>query len=158
MSAQVKPLVPQIRPMRVEDLSEVVAIEVRAYDYPWTEAIFKDCLKAGYSLWVLDSQTGMLGYGVLSAAAGEAHILNVCVDPQHQGSGHGRRLLNRLVDLARWHQAERVFLEVRPSNTRAIALYHRAGFCEIGHRPNYYPRRGGREDAVVMAKELLSEQ
>jgi len=157
MSAQVKPLVPQIRPMRSDDLAEVVAIEVRAYEYPWTEVIFKDCMRAGYSLWVLDSNAGMLGYGVLSAAAGEAHILNLCVDPRHQGVGLGRRLLNRLVDLARWHQAERVFLEVRPSNTRAIALYHRAGFCEIGHRPNYYPGRGRREDAVVMAKELLSE-
>jgi ribosomal-protein-alanine N-acetyltransferase len=157
MNALVKPAVPQIRPMRLDDLPAVLAIEVRAYAYPWTEAIFKDCLRAGYSLWVLDGALGMLGYGVLSAAAGEAHILNLCVDPAHQGSGLGRRLLNRMVDLARWHQAERVFLEVRPSNSRAIALYHRAGFCEIGNRPNYYPGRNGREDAVVMAKELLSE-
>lgn len=157
MSETSQPAVGQIRPMRLEDLTRVLAIENRAYEFPWTEPIFKNCLKAGYSMWVLDSATAMYGFGVLSAAAGEAHILNLCVDPRFQGTGLGRRLLNRMIDLARWHQAERVFLEVRPSNSRAIALYHRAGFCEIGHRPNYYPRRGGREDAVVMAKELFAE-
>lgn len=145
--------------MRLEDLTEVMAIEVRAYEFPWTDAVFRDCLKAGYSLWVLDGSHGIVGYGVLSAAAGEAHILNLCVAPEHQGAGHGRRMLNRLMDLARWHQVERVFLEVRPSNTAAIALYHRSAFCEIGFRPNYYPAGNGRrEDAVVMARELLPEE
>ena len=61
----------------------------------------------------------------------------------------------RLLDLARWHHAERVFLEVRPSNTHAIALYDTMGFNEIGRRPNYYPGKRGREDALVMAIELL---
>lgn len=157
MNALVKPHVPSVRPMRIDDLAEVMAIEVRAYDFPWTDGVFRDCMKSGYSLWVLEGQRGILGYGVLSAAAGEAHVLNLCVAPEHQGQGHGRRLLNRLIDLARWHQVERVFLEVRPSNHAAIALYHRAGFCEIGHRPSYYPAKKGREDAVVMARELFAE-
>lgn len=157
MNAELRPRVPHVRPMRSEDLPEVLAIEVSAYEFPWTEGIFRDCIKAGYSLWVLESSAGILGYGVLSAAAAEAHILNLCVAPAHHGQGLGRRMLNRLVDLARWHQAERVFLEVRPSNGPAIALYHRSGFCEIGKRPNYYPARNGREDAVVMAKELTVE-
>lgn len=155
MSALPRPAVPHLRPMRLDDLPEVLAIEVVAYEFPWTDGVFRDCFKAGYGLWVLEGAPGVLGYGVLSAAGGEAHILNLCVAPGHQGQGHGRRLLNRLVDLARWHQVERVFLEVRPSNHAAIALYHRSGFCEIGHRPNYYPARGGREDAVVMARELM---
>jgi len=157
VNAVAKPQVPQIRPMRIDDLREVLAIEVRAYPYPWTEGVFRDCLKSGHSLWVLDGAAGIVGYGVLSAAAGEAHVLNLCVAPDFQGQGYGRRLLNRLVDLARWHQVERVFLEVRPSNHVAIGLYHRAGFCEIGTRPNYYPARAGREDAVVMARELFSD-
>lgn len=158
MNAVTRPAVPQLRPMRSEDLPEVLAIELLAYDFPWNEAVFRDCFKAGYALWVLESGIGVIGYGVLSAAAGEAHLLNLCVAPGQQGHGYGRRLLNRMVDLARWHQVERIFLEVRPSNGAAIALYHRAGFCEIGHRPNYYPAKGTRrEDAIVMARELLPE-
>lgn len=158
MSAALRPASPQMRPMRHEDLPAVLAIEVRAYAFPWTEGIFRDCFKAGYALWVLaGDEAGVIGYGVLSVAAGEAHLLNLCVAPEYQGEGHGRRILNRMIDLARWHRAERVFLEVRPSNTTAIALYHRAGFCEIGQRPNYYPAKGGREDAVVMARELVLE-
>ncbi|HKV65001.1 MAG TPA: GNAT family N-acetyltransferase, partial [Rhodanobacteraceae bacterium] len=81
--------------------------------------------------------------------------LNVCVAPLHQGRGHGAYLLKRVLDLARWHHAERVFLEVRPSNELARAMYERAGFNEIGRRPGYYPARRGREDAIVMAMELL---
>lgn len=100
----------------------------------------------------------MLGYGVLSAAAGEAHILNVCVAATHRGRGLGRLLVRRLLDLARWHRASQVFLEVRPSNPNAITLYHSEGFNEIGRRNNYYPARHGREDAIVMGLELLPPQ
>lgn len=145
----------QMRPMRQADLEAVVAIEQRAYPFPWSAGIFRDCLRAGHHCWVLESGLGLIGYGVLSAAAGEAHILNVCIAPEHQGRGHGRRLLRRLVDLARWHQAQQVFLEVRPSNPKAIALYREEGFNEIGTRPNYYPAAKGREDAIVMAMALL---
>ena len=95
---------------------------------------------------------------MLSAAAGEAHILNICVSPDAQGEGLGRRMLRRLIDAARWHRAERVYLEVRPSNPNAIALYDSEGFNEIARRPNYYPAHKGREDAVIMARELLAEE
>ena len=145
----------QMRPMRQADIEAVVAIEQRAYPFPWTAGIFRDCLRAGHHCWVLEAGAEIIGYGVLSAAAGEAHILNVCIDPDRQGAGLGRRLLRRLVDLARWHQAEQVFLEVRPSNPKAIALYRSEGFNEIGTRPNYYPAAKGREDAIVMAMALL---
>jgi ribosomal-protein-alanine N-acetyltransferase len=104
---------------------------------------------------VLERAGEVIGYGVLSVAGGEAHVLNICVAPAEQGRGLGRRILARLLDLARWHHAERVFLEVRPSNTAAVALYHSSGFNEIGRRPNYYPGKRGREDALVMAIELL---
>jgi len=141
--------------MRQADIEAVSEIENRAYVFPWTAGIFRDCLRAGHQCWVLEAGTQMLGYGVLSVAAGEAHILNICIAPEYQGRGHGRRLLRRLVDLARWHQAGQVFLEVRPSNPRAIQLYREEGFNEIGQRPNYYPAEKGREDAIVMAMELL---
>jgi len=155
MVAILKEPYPELRPMRAQDLDQVTAIEIAAYEYPWTYTIFRDCLRADYNCWVLAQATQIIGYGVLTAAAGEAHVLNVCIAGDHQGEGHGKRLMRRLIDLARWHQAERIFLEVRPSNARAIALYDELGFNEIGKRPNYYPAKRGREDAIVMALELL---
>ncbi len=146
---------PQIRSMCRGDLVQVAAIEKSAYEFSWTPGIFRDCLRAGHACWVLDRGDEILGYGVLSTGAGEAHVLNVCVAPAHQGQGHGRRLLRRLLDTARWYGAERVFLEVRPSNVAAQTLYESAGFNEIGRRPDYYPARRGREDAIVMAMDLL---
>ncbi len=155
MVANLKEPYPLLRPMRAEDLDQVIAIEIAAYDFPWTLGIFRDCLRAGYNCWVLAQSIEVVGYGVLTIAAGEAHILNVCIAKAQHGMGHGKHLMERLIDLARWHRAERVFLEVRPSNTRAIALYDHLGFNEIGKRPNYYPAKNGREDANVMAMELL---
>jgi ribosomal-protein-alanine N-acetyltransferase len=145
----------QMRPMKQADVEAVAAIEQRAYEFPWTAGVFSDCLRAGHQGWVLDSRGGILGYGVFSCAAGEAHVLNICVAPEHQNHGHGRHILRRLIDLARWHMVDRVFLEVRPSNPKAMALYQNVGFNEIGRRPNYYPAARGREDAIVMAMELL---
>lgn len=141
--------------MKQADVEAVSAIEKRAYPFPWSPGIFRDCLRAGHHCWLLESPQVLLGYGVLSAAAGEAHLLNLCIAPEHQGHGHGRRLLARMIDLARWNRAAQVFLEVRPSNPRAIALYREYGFNEIGLRPNYYPASKGREDAIVMAIELV---
>ena len=155
MVAILKDPYPEFRTMRTEDLDQVAAIEISAYDYPWTHGIFRDCLRAGYNCWVLAHGIEVVGYSVLTVAAGEAHVLNVCVAQDHQGAGHGKRLMQRLIDLARWHRAERIFLEVRPSNARAIKLYDQLGFNEIGKRPNYYPAKRGREDAIVMALELL---
>ena len=146
-----------LRPMSDEDLDAVLAIELRAYPFPWTRGIFQDCLRADYPAWVLQRDGAIIGYGMLSIAADEAHVLNVCTAPEQQGQGHGRRLLRALLRLAQGRGAQRVFLEVRPSNTVAIALYHDEGFNEIGRRPRYYPARGGREDAIVMAKELFAD-
>lgn len=156
MVAAPRELMPTMRPLTEADLAEVARIEAAAYLFPWTLGIFRDCLRAGYHSWVLARPGAIYGFGILSIAASEAHLLNLCIDPIRQGEGHGRRLLLRLLDLARWHRCERIFLEVRPSNPAAIALYHDIGFNEIGRRPNYYPAASGREDALVMALELLS--
>lgn len=147
-----------LRPMREDDLDAVMAIEVRAYPFPWTLGILRDCLRAGHPAWVLLREEQVIGYFLMSLAAGEGHVLNVCVAPEQQGQGHGRRLLRAILQLARGHGAERVFLEVRPSNTGAIALYFDMGFNEIGRRPRYYPASEGREDALVMAIELLPDE
>lgn len=148
---------PALRPMREDDLDAVMAVERRAYPFPWTPGIFRDCIRAGYPAWLLYEGAQVIGYAVLSIAAGEAHLLNLCVDPSAQGRGHGRRLLQTVLRLAQGQGAQRVFLEVRPSNPAAIALYHAQGFNEIGRRPRYYPTANGREDAIVMAMELLAD-
>uniref|UniRef100_UPI0034E37D8E ribosomal protein S18-alanine N-acetyltransferase n=1 Tax=Escherichia coli TaxID=562 RepID=UPI0034E37D8E len=114
-----------------------------------------DCLRAGYPGLAMERDGQLIGYGVLSIAADEAHVLNICIDPLAQSRGLGRQLLRALVQLAADRGAQRVFLEVRPSNTPALALYHSEGFNEIGRRPRYYPAAQGREDAVVMAIELV---
>jgi ribosomal-protein-alanine N-acetyltransferase len=142
-----------LRPMREADVEAVHDVERRAYEFPWTAGIFRDCLRADYMAWVLERDGAILGYFLLSLAAGEAHVLNIAVAPER----HGRRMLRSLVHLARSRAAQRVFLEVRPSNSGAIALYHQEGFNEIGRRPRYYPARDGREDAIVMAMELLPD-
>lgn len=149
---------PALRPLRESDLDAVMAIEQRAYPFPWTRGIFRDCMAAGYPAWLLHEHGLAVGYGVISLAADEAHILNVCVAPERQGRGWGRLLLRALVAQARDCKAERIFLEVRPSNPQAIALYHSEGFNEIGRRPRYYPARDGREDALVMAMELVGDE
>ena len=155
MAATRVALAVHFRPMRQADVPLVAAIETRAYAFPWTAGIFRDCLDAGYQCWVADAAEGLQGYGVLRIGADEAHLLNLCVDPAAQRRGLGRRMLRRMVDLARWHMADRVFLEVRPSNPGAQALYASEGFIEIGRRPRYYPAADGREDAIVMAFELV---
>jgi [ribosomal protein S18]-alanine N-acetyltransferase len=145
------------RVLQLTDLPAIMRIENAAYEFPWTEAIFKDCFKSGYTGLALDHQSRLIGYGVLSAAVGEAHILNVAIDPQLRRCGLGKKLVMRLIDQARWHRAERIFLEVRRSNEIARKLYSKLGFNEIGERIGYYPGRKSREDAIVMALELISD-
>lgn len=144
-----------LRALRESDLNAVMAIELRGYPFPWTRGIFIDCLRAGYPGLAMERDGLLIGYGVLSIAADEAHVLNICIDPLAQSRGLGRQLLRALVQLAADRGAQCVFLEVRPSNTPALALYHSEGFNEIGRRPRYYPAAQGREDAVVMAIELV---
>ncbi len=144
-----------IRPMQSTDLARVADIEKRGYAFPWSENIFRDCLRAGYSCWVAEARHCVAGYAVLSVAAGESHVLNICIDPAWQRLGLGRQLMQHLMARAHEYGARRMLLEVRPSNEGARRLYHELGFNEIGLRRAYYPGKGGmREDALVLAMEL----
>lgn len=147
----------RLRAMREGDLDAVVTIERRAYPFPWTRGIFRDCVLAGHQALLALEDDRPAGYAVMSIAAGEAHVLNLCTAPERQSRGLGRHLLRALLKTARDHRVQWVFLEVRPSNPQAIALYHSEGFNEIGRRPRYYPAATGREDALVMALELLDD-
>lgn len=155
MAAVAKPVI-HVRAMRPEDLHDVSTLETLAYEFPWSPGVFRDCLKAAYPCWVLCVDDAFSGYGILSMGAGEAHLLNICVASEQRGKGLGRRFLLRLLDIARWNAAERLFLEVRPSNPLARQLYESVGFIEIGRRPRYYPATEGREEAIVMELDLLA--
>ena len=149
---------PWRRAMTVRDLDAVVAVEARAYSWPWSRGNFVDTLAAGHIAEVLeDRDAGLLGYFVAMTGVDELHLLNITVAPEWQGRGHGSALLDVLVEQGRERGLSALWLEVRQSNHRARALYARRGFAEVGLRRGYYPAAGAREDAVVMRLALSGE-
>lgn len=144
----------RILPMSFGDVSQVVRNERLSYSHPWSDGIFNDCLQSGNDCWLIKRQNKILGHAILSVAAGESHLLNVCIAPDYQGEGLGRILVEHILKCARGKDAERIFLEVRPTNQVAIQLYASLGFKEIGVRKGYYPAVDGREDALVLALDL----
>lgn len=154
MSAVLKVPGLSMRRMQAGDVASVLETEQAAYEMPWDEEIFVDCLRVGYGCWVAEIGELVVGHGILTVGAGECHVLNLCVHPQWQGIGLGRRMLRRLLLAARNQGADTAFLEVRESNETALGLYRSEGFCEIGTRRGYYPARNGREDAIVLALAL----
>ncbi len=154
MSAVLSPLRPLIRPMRGTDLPAVMRIERVSYDFPWSEAIFRDCLRAGYDCRVSESKTGLLGYGIMSVGAGECHLLNICIHPDYRLRRFATMLIHALLEAARRRRAWTALLEVRVSNEAAYHLYRHLGFSEVGLRKDYYPARVGREDALILARDV----
>ena len=154
MNAVASDTLPWLRDMQEADLPAVMAIERVAYEFPWTEGILRDCFRFGHTCKVYESRAGIIGYGIISLAVGECHLLNICIAPAQQKLGHGARLVTELLQIARHAHARSAFLEVRASNIAAFRLYDRMGFNEIGVRKDYYPARTGREDALVLALEL----
>lgn len=142
------------RVMIDSDLSTVHANEIASYEYPWSEGIFRDCLRVGYVCRVLELAGRVIGHGIVSAGAGEAHLLNLCVHPDFRCRGIGRQLLLHLLEQARSLGAQAMFLEVRPSNPGAIRLYQSLGFDFVGMRRGYYQAANGREDACVLRRHL----
>jgi ribosomal-protein-alanine N-acetyltransferase len=140
--------------MRDADLDEVMAIENAIYTHPWTRGNFSDSLVAGYECRTWRVERELVGYFVVMVGAGEAHLLNLSIAPAHQRSGHGRALLREAAEIARRAGARGMFLEVRPSNLPAQALYTRFGFRRIAVRRDYYPAHAGREDALVLTLPL----
>ncbi len=153
-----EPIIPtRLRTMIHDDLPLVSDIERRSYEFPWSHGIFRDCLLAGYICIVLERGEELAGYAILSIAAGEAHILNLCVDPMFRALGYGTRLLNEILQRAESAEVKEVFLEVRPTNSSAMSLYQKKGFRQVANRPAYYQAREGREDAAVLAKTIKTK-
>lgn len=140
-----------LRRMELSDIPQVHKVETGAYDFPWSEGNFRDCLNSGHECWLAEDGQQLYGHAVLSVVCGEAHLLILCVRKSYQGQGLGRRLLEHMIDRARSLGADMVFLEVRESNKRAYNLYCSIGFNEVGRRVKYYPAREGREDALILA-------
>ena len=154
MSAMTKSLSDALRPMQLDDVAAIMDIERCVYPFPWTEGIFRDCVHVGYCCWVYTQGNDVVGYSVMSIGAAEAHILNLCVAPEQQGCGIGSQMMLHLLELAGKHQAAAVFLEVRPSNKKALKLYHALGFQDVGIRKDYYPDHKGRENALILERKL----
>lgn len=145
-----------MRGMQEEDLTIVMSNEYACYVPPWSKGIMRDCIKSNYVCLVCELDEKAIGHCIMSVAAGEAHILNICIHPRHQGKGLGRKVLRHMVRLASEDNVDTLFLEVRVSNSVAITLYENEGFTEIGVRRAYYPSiEGGKEDAIVYAKPLV---
>ena len=153
MSATLKtPLA--FRPMQMEDLDAVMAIEPQIYPYPWTRGNFKDSILSGYYATVLLLNEEIIGYALMMMILDEAHLLNLSIAKFYQKRGLGRFILEHMLQTAKGRQATNMFLEVRPSNISAIALYENIGFNEMAIRRGYYPANHGREDAVLMGMAL----
>jgi ribosomal-protein-alanine N-acetyltransferase len=142
--------------MTPADVPSVGAVERASYAFPWSEGIFRDCLRVGYVCRVVELAGEIIGHAVLSVGAGEAHILNVCVREEFRCRGVGRRLMEHLLERGRVSGMSEAFLEVRPSNTAAIRLYQSMGFRQVGLRRGYYQAVGGREDAAVLRLGLTA--
>lgn len=143
-----------VRPMLDADVPEVMQIETSAYEFPWSKQIFKDCIRVGYSCRVLTNDSEIIAYSIMSSGAGEAHLLNICVKKEYRSQGLGGYILQAMIDIAKTKNVDTIFLEVRPTNHAALNLYSKCGFNEIGNRKDYYPAKGGREDAVILALSL----
>ncbi|HET9693401.1 MAG TPA: ribosomal protein S18-alanine N-acetyltransferase [Steroidobacteraceae bacterium] len=144
----------RFRAMTPFDVAAVAAVERSSYQFPWSEGIFRDCLRVGYLCRVAECDGEVVSYGIVAMGAGEAHILNICVRGAVRGRGIGRQMLMLLIERASQAGMQDVFLEVRPSNLHAIALYQSVGFVEVGRRRGYYQAVDGREDALVLKLSL----
>lgn len=144
------------RPLCIDDLGYVAALEAQIHAAPWTLGNFRDALLAGYQTLVGEREYRIVAFGVLMLAPGEAQILNLSVVPDNRRAGLGRAMLQRFVRAARERGAGQCFLEVRASNTAAIALYRSERFVEVGRRDRYYPATATTpcEDALVMRRSL----
>jgi ribosomal-protein-alanine N-acetyltransferase len=162
MSASARPSAPpvaasatmRIRAMRPVDLPLVYALEVMGQEVPWSKSYFRRVLRQGASCWVLERDGEIFGFGIVSFIDEWAHIMNMAVAPAYRRRGLGRRILLHLLRVAKQHGCRRVFLEVRPTNQAAVALYRQLRFHFRAIQKHYYPTRGRRQDALILARSL----
>jgi ribosomal-protein-alanine N-acetyltransferase len=135
------------------DIPLVMELERSAHSHPWKQSSFEDCLTGRQRCWLAETQQKLAGYVVVTHGGGDAELLNIAVSPKFQRKGIGSTLLQHAIKCVIGH-ADMLFLEVRMSNRKAIELYSKEGFFELGNRRNYYPTVNGHEDALLMASQL----
>lgn len=145
--------------MTEDDIPAVLAMERLACPHPvhaWSEDNYRSSLRSAYWMRVrTEVGTGrIVGVCVAMDGVDEMHLLNIAVDKDWHGAGLARGLLDTLYAFCRQSDVPLLWLEVRPSNERALGVYRRQGFVEVGVRKGYYPAPGGREDALVMRLDL----
>jgi len=143
-----------LRKLRLDDLPYIIAIEQQTQLVPWTAEAFKICFSRDYYGWVLEIEQKIVGFIIVVVHGEECHIMNLAVLSNYQRQGWGTSLLTHALQTAQKNGARFAYLEVARSNTRAIGLYEKLGFYQVGERKGYYPVLQGREDALVLAKEL----
>lgn len=142
------------RKMVRSDLPQLLLIEQATQGAPWTEETFKACFEMACDGWVVEHEGRIAGYIVVAFKVEECHIMNLCVAREFQRQGLGRKLLEFGLEEAKNRELGIAYLEVRRSNSRAIALYRKAKFLMIGERKNYYQTVSGPEDALIFAISL----
>lgn len=148
----------KLRTMQLTDLDCVVAIEQSLQTHPWKRSHFENCLSIGNAGFVVENENqNIIAYAVVSIGGGEAELLNIGVEQKSQNLGLATHLIRDIITYLS-QKADALFLEVRESNQAAIHLYHKLGFNQVGERPNYYPAKQGREDALLFALELSAVQ
>jgi ribosomal-protein-alanine N-acetyltransferase len=142
----------EIRRLRLADLTDIEAIERRAYPTPWSRSMFASELAKPTSICLgAVERERLVGYAINSRYVDAWHVMNVAVDPDYQGRGIATRLFERLFELTAKDGRRGYTLEVRVSNESAIRLYERLGFERRGTRRGYYT--DNREDALIMWRE-----
>jgi ribosomal-protein-alanine N-acetyltransferase len=141
-----------------QDLDKILNIDRNAFKRPWHRKSFLEelvCANA-YSYVVktqrVDYRKEIIAYVFLRVLLTEMHILRIAVTSEFQAMGVAKWLLQQCFNLAKRKKVDSVYIEVRPTNETAIALYRKSGFQLLGRRPAYYPETG--EDALVMVKHL----
>ena len=146
-----------LAPMTIEDLDEVLVIEKASFHTPWSRGAFRYELTQNRVARSVVARLGreLAGYLCLWEIGHEIHVTNLAVHPRFRRRGVARALLGAMLAEARGKAVELVFLEVRPTNVEARALYESLGFRVIGRRKGYYFDTG--EDALVMEARLAAE-
>ena len=144
-----------IEAMQIQHLDAVVEIEAQVQPFPWTHGNFSDCIDSAYQAYVAIYKQKVIGYYVMVLNPDVAHLVLVSICPKYQNMGIGKIMINHCHNTAMAHNQDRVILETRASNQRAMHFYQQLGYDCIAVKPGYYPTEDGlNEDAHIFEKTL----